>query len=93
MEGAETIETSVEVHARIAESWLSAFSEALKARDYDRVMGMMHSDCYWRDLLTFSWDFKTLHGIKPVQVWLQAPMLRWSLWVSPGRSADDRRHW
>ncbi len=72
MEGAETIETSTEVHARIAESWLSAFSEALKARDYDRVMGMMHSDCYWRDLLTFSWDFKTLHGIKPIQVWLRS---------------------
>jgi putative flavoprotein involved in K+ transport len=31
---------------------------------------MMHADCYWRDLLTFSWDFKTLHGIGEVKSWL-----------------------
>ena len=55
-------EPSAAERHRIAESWLSAFSELLKAREYDRVARMMHADCYWRDLLTFSWDFKTLHG-------------------------------
>src|SRR6476646_532461 len=55
---------------RIAENWLSAFSEALKARNYERVARMMHADCYWRDLLTFSWDFKTLHGVDEVKSWL-----------------------
>jgi cation diffusion facilitator CzcD-associated flavoprotein CzcO len=54
----------------IAECWLSAFSELLKAREYDYVASMMHADCYWRDLLTFSWDFKTLHGVDEVKSWL-----------------------
>jgi cation diffusion facilitator CzcD-associated flavoprotein CzcO len=63
-------EPSAAEHRRIAENWLWAFSEALKEREYDRVARMMHADCYWRDLLTFSWDFKTLHGIDEVKSWL-----------------------
>ena len=31
---------------------------------------MIHPDGYWRDLLTFGWIFKTLHGIKDVEAWL-----------------------
>jgi cation diffusion facilitator CzcD-associated flavoprotein CzcO len=56
---------------RIAERWLSAFTDALKTRDYDRVAGMMHADCYWRDLLTFSWDFRTLQGAVKIKSWLR----------------------
>ena len=63
-------EPSAAERYRIAESWLSAFSDLLKAREYDRVARMMHADCYWRDLLTFSWDFKTLHGVDEVKSWL-----------------------
>jgi len=70
VESAVKIETSALAHPHTAESWLSTFSEALKAREYDRVARMMHADCYWRDLLTFSWDFKTLHGIDQVRSWL-----------------------
>jgi putative flavoprotein involved in K+ transport len=55
---------------RTAENWLSAFGNLLKARDYDRIAGMMHADCYWRDLLTFSWDFRTLHGADAIKSWL-----------------------
>lgn len=31
---------------------------------------MIHPDGYWRDLLTFGWSFKTLHGIEDVEAWL-----------------------
>ena len=31
---------------------------------------MMHADGYWRDLLTFGWNFKTLHGVDEVEAWL-----------------------
>ena len=63
-------EPSAAERHRIAETWLSAFSELLKAREYDRVARMMHADCYWRDLLTFNWDFKTCHGVDEVKSWL-----------------------
>jgi hypothetical protein len=42
----------------VPESWLSAFSELLKAREYDRVVRMMHADCYWRDLLNLQLGFQ-----------------------------------
>jgi hypothetical protein len=31
---------------------------------------MVHPDGYWRDLLTFGWEFKTLHGADKIQFWL-----------------------
>jgi cation diffusion facilitator CzcD-associated flavoprotein CzcO len=71
VESAVEIETSAAVHRRTAESWLSTFSQALEAQEYDHVARMMHADCYWRDLLTFSWDFKTLQGIDQVKSWLR----------------------
>ena len=54
----------------IARAWLAEFSETLRHRDYARTALMIHPDGYWRDLLTFGWIFKTLHGIKDVEAWL-----------------------
>ena len=31
---------------------------------------MMHADGYWRDLLTFGWNFRNLHGIDNIRAWL-----------------------
>ena len=31
---------------------------------------MVHADGYWRDLLTFGWNFRNLHGIDNIRVWL-----------------------
>jgi hypothetical protein len=56
--------------SRLAEAWLAKLSETLRQRDYGRVASMMHPDGYWRDLLTFGWIFKTLHGIDAVKAWL-----------------------
>lgn len=55
----------------IAETWLGKFAAALEQRDYARVAAMMHADGYWRDLLTFGWEFKTLHGVDTVEAWLR----------------------
>jgi cation diffusion facilitator CzcD-associated flavoprotein CzcO len=54
----------------IARAWLAEFSETLRHRDYARTALMIHPDGYWRDLLTFGWIFKTLHGIEDVEAWL-----------------------
>ncbi len=55
---------------RTAEAWLAAFSGALARKDYRHVACMMHGDGYWRDLLTFGWEFRTLHGVEAVLAWL-----------------------
>jgi len=55
---------------RIAETWLAKFNEALRERDYTRVSSMVHADGYWRDLLTFGWNFRNLHGVDNIREWL-----------------------
>jgi cation diffusion facilitator CzcD-associated flavoprotein CzcO len=55
---------------RIARAWLAEFGETLRHRDYARTALMIHPEGYWRDLLTFGWIFKTLHGIEEVEAWL-----------------------
>jgi putative flavoprotein involved in K+ transport len=63
-------EASPAQRRRIAETWLGKFAAALQQRDYARVAAMMHADGSWRDLLTFGWEFKTLHGVDKVEAWL-----------------------
>ena len=55
---------------RIAVDLVSQINEALRERDYTRVSSMMHADGYWRDLLTFGWNFRNLHGIDNIRAWL-----------------------
>jgi putative flavoprotein involved in K+ transport len=61
---------SSDARRRAAETWLAAFGAAMTQRDSARVASMMHSAGYWRDLLAFGWDFKTLRGPEAVKAWL-----------------------
>lgn len=44
------------------DSWLSEFETALATRDIERVTGMFAVDSFWRDLVSFTWNLKTLEG-------------------------------
>jgi cation diffusion facilitator CzcD-associated flavoprotein CzcO len=56
---------------RLAETWLAALAGMLATQDAARVPALLHEDGYWRDLLTFGWQFKTLHGVDAIQAWLR----------------------
>ncbi|MFL6168177.1 MAG: NAD(P)/FAD-dependent oxidoreductase, partial [Ornithinibacter sp.] len=43
-----------------ADAWLSAFEEALTARDVDRAAAMFAAQSWWRDLVSFSWNITTV---------------------------------
>jgi putative flavoprotein involved in K+ transport len=43
-------------------SWLSAFEAALVAGDVDRAAAMFAEESYWRDLVSFTWNIKTIEG-------------------------------
>ncbi|MFP5021898.1 NAD(P)-binding domain-containing protein [Pseudonocardia phyllosphaerae] len=43
-----------------AEGWLNAFADALSARDVDRAVSLFADECYWRDLVSFTWNLKTV---------------------------------
>jgi putative flavoprotein involved in K+ transport len=44
------------------QAWLSAFAFAIADRDIPAVTGLFHETCYWRDLLAFTWNIKTMEG-------------------------------
>ncbi len=44
------------------QDWLSAFGTALSASDIPAVTALFHESGYWRDLLTFTWNVKTMEG-------------------------------
>jgi len=45
-----------------ASAWLRRFEDALLARDVEAVTGLFAPDCYWRDLVAFTWNIKTMEG-------------------------------
>ena len=43
-------------------TWLGQFQSALEARDPKAVSDLFAADCYWRDLIAFTWNIKTMEG-------------------------------
>ncbi|OYD67903.1 flavin-containing monooxygenase [Rhodococcus sp. OK302] len=44
------------------DAWLADFEAALAARDIARVAEKFAYDSFWRDLVTFTWNIKTVEG-------------------------------
>lgn len=42
--------------------WLSGFGQALAAGDTEALKPLFAEDCYWRDLVAFTWNIKTMEG-------------------------------
>ena len=36
-------------------------------REVERAVDLFQTDCYWRDLVTFTWNIKTMEGKEQVQ--------------------------
>jgi putative flavoprotein involved in K+ transport len=45
-----------------ATGWLNDFETALKSGNTDAVTALFDDDCYWRDLVSFTWNIKTMEG-------------------------------
>jgi putative flavoprotein involved in K+ transport len=43
-------------------AWLEKFSTALTAKDAGAATALFADECYWRDLVAFTWNHKTLEG-------------------------------
>ena len=48
-------------NARV-QAFLGNFDTALAAGDLDAAVGMFAEECYWRDLVAFTWNIKTMEG-------------------------------
>ena len=59
-----------------AGAFLGRFEAALSAGDVEAAVGLFAEDCYWRDLVAFTWNFKTLEGREQVRDMLKACLAR-----------------
>ncbi|TFV59239.1 NAD(P)/FAD-dependent oxidoreductase [Mycobacterium sp. PS03-16] len=53
---------SVTTPTQRVEAWLADFEAALAVRDIDRVVAKFAVDSFWRDLVSFTWNIKTVEG-------------------------------
>ncbi|HKJ95079.1 MAG TPA: NAD(P)/FAD-dependent oxidoreductase [Gammaproteobacteria bacterium] len=55
-------------------NWLSEFGAALEKGDIESAVEMFTEDCFWRDLVTFTWNIKTVEGREGVRDMLEATL-------------------
>ena len=55
---------------------LSKFEAALSAGDLDRASAMFGDESYWRDLVAFTWNIKTMEGRVAIRDMLAACLKR-----------------
>ncbi|MDB5954772.1 NAD(P)/FAD-dependent oxidoreductase [Ramlibacter sp.] len=63
-----------------AQSWLDTFGEALARGDATAAAALFEEDCYWRDLVSFTWNIKTAEGREAVRGMLEATLAATRPW-------------
>ncbi len=75
-----------------AARWLATFGAALARGDIAAAVGLFDAECYWRDLLPFTWNIKTAEGRGAIQAMLEATLgaVRPGAWALEGdaRASD-----
>jgi len=57
-----------------AQRWLDDFGNALASNRPEDVLPLFNADCYWRDLVSFTWNIRTQEGLDAVRDMLAARM-------------------
>jgi putative flavoprotein involved in K+ transport len=70
--------------------WLEKFDKALSASDVEAAVDLFHEDCYWRDLVAFTWNIKTLEGRPAIAEMLRARLadVKPSHWSLAGEATE-----
>ena len=71
---------------------LDKFGAALAAGDIDKATDCFQEDCYWRDLVTFTWNIRTMEGRDQIRAMLESQLAktRPSDWrVAEGENATE----
>jgi putative flavoprotein involved in K+ transport len=60
---------------RIAGAWLADFTSALERNDVDAAIALFAPECYWRDLVAFTWNIRTQEGPEAIRAMLTARLV------------------
>lgn len=58
--------------SRQASAWLDSFGAALAGGQPEPVLQLFDADCYWRDLVAFTWNIRTQEGHEAIRDMLAA---------------------
>ena len=62
--------------SEIAAAWLAGFEAALAKGDAVAATRMFAEECYWRDLVSFTWNILTLEGRASIEAMLKSTLSR-----------------
>src|SRR5215468_1068959 len=65
-------DTVVQSPATEVDNWLAAFEEALTAGDSAAASELFLDTSFWRDLVAFTWNIKTVEGPEEIQAMLES---------------------
>jgi putative flavoprotein involved in K+ transport len=73
---------------------LSRLDGALTSGDIEAALALFQDDCYWRDLVTFTWNIRTMEGKHAIREMLQAQLQSvkpsgWTLAEGEDATEDD----
>jgi cation diffusion facilitator CzcD-associated flavoprotein CzcO len=77
-----------ELADEVFDAWLSEFGAALESGDAARVAACAREDGYWRDMLSFTWDFRTFSGREEIETGMRTALAKVS--VKAVRRSPDR---
>jgi putative flavoprotein involved in K+ transport len=71
-------------------TWLANFGAALERGDSAAAAAMFEDDSYWRDLVSFTWNIKTMEGRAAIQAMLEARLadVKPSNWQIEGQATS-----
>jgi putative flavoprotein involved in K+ transport len=67
-------ETAAAPAAAVVSDWLGRFERALAGGDADAASELFGDDSFWRDLVAFTWNIKTLEGPAEIRAMLEAQL-------------------
>lgn len=72
-------------------NWLAQLDAALTAEDFDSAANLFQEDSYWRDLVSFTWNIKTMEGRGAIREMLAARTddVQPSNWQIEGEATRD----
>ena len=82
----------------IVENWLNEFETSLKKQDIQSTLKLFSDECFWRDLVSFTWNVKTMEGREQIAKMLGTtlPVIKprnWRLEGKPTVSAGIIEAW
>lgn len=65
-----TISPDLDTHT-VAQQWLVEFGARIESQDIDALTSLFLPDCFWRDLLSLTWDFRIFRGPEKIKQFLR----------------------